>query len=123
MVRSMIRSILAAGMLAGLFPAAALPQPPAPPTSRLGQRIVEIRLVREGRPVDEPTVLALVETHVGDPLSMAEVRASITHIFGLGRFQDVQVEAIDAPGGVALRYNLIPLHSVERVDFRVQHRR
>jgi len=122
MGRSMFRSILAAGMMAALFPAAALPQAPAAPASPLGQRIVEIRLVREGRPVDEPTVLALVETHVGDPLSMVQVRASITHIFGLGRFQDVQVEAIDAPGGVALRYNLIPLHSVERVDFRGEPR-
>ena len=49
---------------------------------------------------------------------MTAVRASITHLFGLGRFQDVRVEAIDAPGGVSLRYDLVPLHSVQRVDFR-----
>ena len=72
----------------------------------------------EGRPTDDPASLALVETRVGQPLSMTAVRASITHLFGLGRFQDVQVEAIDAPGGVALRYDLVPLHSVQRVDFR-----
>ena len=61
---------------------------------------------------------SLVETRAGEPLVMSEVRESITHVFGLGRFQDVQVEAIAAPGGVALRYNLVPLHPVQRVDFR-----
>jgi outer membrane protein insertion porin family len=115
MTRAFEASIVAAA-LAVLFPLAALAQPSAAP--RLGQRVVEIRLMREGQPIDDPTVLALVETHVGDPLSMTQVRASIAHIFGLGRYQDVQVEALDAPGGVALRYNLIPLHTVERVDFR-----
>ena len=49
---------------------------------------------------------------------MTAVRESITHLFGLGRFQDVRVEALDAPGGVLLRYDLVPLHSVQRVDFR-----
>ena len=116
MIRSLPGFIIVAVLLA-LLPPDASAQAPAP-VSRLGQRVVEIRLVREGQPIDDPTVLALVETRVGDPLSMTQVRASITHIFGLGRFQDVQVEALDAPGGVALRYNLIPLHTVERVDFR-----
>lgn len=117
MVRPLLRLVYAAA-LATIVSSPAVAQTSAPPASRLGQRIVEIRLVREGQPLDDPTVLALVETHVGDALSMAQVRASITHIFGLGRFQDVQVEAVDAPGGVSLRYNLVPLHSVERVDFR-----
>jgi len=122
MPRAPIRSSLAALVLALLAPLAGQAQAPSPATSRLGQRIVDIRLVREGQPIEDPTVLALVETHVGDALSMAQVRASITHIFGLGRFQDVQVEALDAPGGVALRYNLVPLHSVERVDFHGEPR-
>ena len=55
---------------------------------------------------------ALIATRVGQPLSMADVRESITHLFGLGRFQDVRVDAIEAPGGVLLRYDLIPLHTV-----------
>ncbi len=92
--------------------------PPVPEAAYVGKPIVEVRLVTEGRPTDDPASLALVETRVGQPLSMTAVRASITHLFGLGRFQDVRVEAIDAPGGVALRYDLVPLHSVQRVDFR-----
>jgi outer membrane protein assembly factor BamA len=89
-----------------------------PATAFVGQRVVEVDLVAEGRPIDNPMIMGLVETHVGDPLSMANVRESITHIFGLGRYQDVQVEATSAPGGVALRYNLVPLHNVQRVEFQ-----
>jgi outer membrane protein insertion porin family len=88
------------------------------PASYVGERIVSVQLVREGRPLDDPAVNALVETRTGQPLSMMHVRESIMHIFGLGRFQDVQVEAVAAPGGVLLRYNLVPRHTVERVDFR-----
>ena len=38
---------------------------------------------------------------------MADVRETITHLYSLGRFEDVQVEAeTRADGGVALRYVL-----------------
>ena len=89
-----------------------------PAASYVGQRILDVQLVAEGRPIADPMIAGLVETHVGDALSMSQVRESITHIFGLGRFQDVQVEATPAPGGITLRYNLIPLHNVQRVEFR-----
>lgn len=84
----------------------------------VGKPIVEVRLLTEGTQTNEPVFLNLVETRVGQPLSMSAVRESITHLFSLGRFQDVQVDASEAPGGVRLRYDLIPLHSVQRVDFR-----
>ncbi len=49
---------------------------------------------------------------------MADVRESIAHLYSLGRFQDVQVDASDgSSGGVALRYNLIPLHTIQRIGF------
>lgn len=98
-------------------PAAAYAGPP-PSAAYTGRPIVEVRLTTEGTPTDEPLLLNLVETRVGQPLSMAAVRESITHLFSLGRFQDVQVDASEAPGGVRLRYDLIPLHSVERVEFK-----
>ena len=94
-------------------------QTPAPP-SFVGQRIVEVQMVTEGRLIEDPAIRALIETHVGAPLSMKQVRESITHIFGLGRFQDVQVDALPAPGGVSLRYNLVPLHNVQAIEFRGQ---
>ena len=89
-----------------------------PAAAFVGQRVVDVQIVAEGRPVDDPMIMGLVETRIGDPLSMAKVRESITHLFGLGRYQDVQVDATPAAGGVALRYNLVPLHNVQRVDFR-----
>jgi outer membrane protein insertion porin family len=118
-LRTEVVTLALAAMM--LFPHTAGAQtaaPPVPDAGYIGKPIVEVRLVSEGRPADDPASLALVETRVGQPLSMTAVRASITHLFGLGRFQDVRVEAIDAPGGVALRYDLVPLHSVHRVDFR-----
>src|SRR5689334_11687035 len=90
----------------------------SPSASYSGQRIVDVQLVAEGRPIVDPMIAGLVETRVGDDLSMSQVRESISHIFGLGRFQDVQVDATATTGGVTLRYNLIPLHNVQRVEFR-----
>lgn len=95
---------------------AALQQAPAAPF--IGKTIVEVRLETEGRPADDPAVVDLVATRVGQPLAMADVRESIAHLFGLGRFQDVRVEAVEVPGGVRLRYDLIPIHAVQRIDFR-----
>jgi outer membrane protein insertion porin family len=89
-----------------------------PANAFVGQRVVAVHIVAEGRPLDDPMINGLVATRVGEPLSMAQVRETITHIFGLGRYQDVQVDASAATGGVALRYNAVPLHNVQRVDFR-----
>lgn len=100
--------------------AAAPPAAQAPgvgPAGFVGRPIAGIELVSEGRPVDDPAAMALIETRPGEPLSMAAVRASITHLFGLGRFEDVRVDASDGPAGVVLRFDLVPLHSVQRVDF------
>lgn len=96
--------------------AAAPPQVPVAPF--LGKTIVEVQLETEGRPTADPAVTDLVATRVGQPLSMVDVRESIAHVFGLGRFQDVRVEAFEAPGGVRLRYDMIPIHAVQRIDFR-----
>jgi outer membrane protein assembly complex protein YaeT len=52
------------------------------------------------------------------PLSMADVRESITHLISLMRFEDVQVYQDPAAGGVRLRYVLLPIHPVDRIEFR-----
>jgi outer membrane protein insertion porin family len=109
---------LVAAVAAAVACAAAGAQAQTPVTAFVGQRVIEVDLFAEGRPVDDPIIHDLVETHVGDPLSMVQVRESITHIFGLGRYQDVQVDATSSPGGITLRYNLVPLHTVQRMDFR-----
>jgi outer membrane protein assembly complex protein YaeT len=94
------------------------PAQQAPAAPFIGKTIVEVRLEMEGRATDDPAVIDLVATRAGQPLVMADVRESIAHLFGLGRFQDVRVEAVEAPGGLRLRYDLIPIHAVQRIDFR-----
>ena len=84
----------------------------------VGKPVLEVRFVSEGRPVPDSALLDLVETRVGPPLSMRQIRESLLHLFTLGRFQDVQVDATPLQQGVALRYELIPLQVVERLKFQ-----
>ena len=84
----------------------------------VGQPIVEVVLEQEGKPVTDPVVRSLIETIVGEPLSMRDVRETEEHLYNLRRFDDIQPRAEAVPGGVRLRYVLIPSHPVDRVDFR-----
>ena len=83
----------------------------------LGKPVAAVRLVIEGRDTTEPALTQIVETRVGRPLSMADVRESITHLFSLGRFEDVRVDAALAGNGVTLRYELSPIHPVSKIEF------
>ena len=77
-----------------------------------------MQLLIESRPSADPALLDLLETRVGKPLAMADVRESITHLYTLGRFEDVRVDASPSPaGGVSLRFELTPIHSVSEVEF------
>ncbi len=91
---------------------------PSPAARVIGKPVTAVHLVSEGRPADEPVLVDLIETRVGQPLSMSAVRETIAHLFSLGRFQDVRVEAEETPGGVSLRYDLVPVRRVSRVEFR-----
>ena len=84
----------------------------------VGKLVLEVRLVSNGGLVQDQALLDLVETKVGAPLSIRQVRESLLHLFTLGRFQDVQVDAASLQQGVALHYDLIPLQVVERLEFR-----
>ena len=87
-------------------------------SSYVGKQIVATEVVVEGFKTQDATVQSLIETTAGEPLAMAEVRETIAHLFSLGRYQDIQVEAFAEGAGIRLRYNLIPIHSVQRVEFR-----
>jgi len=83
-----------------------------------GRPVTKVEVLIERTPTADPTLLDLIETRVGQPLSLATVRETITHLYSVGRFQDIQVDGTDASdGGVELRYSLIPIHAVERIAF------
>lgn len=107
---------LIALLLSAFVPAVAAAQSPAAPY--LGKPIASVHVVVEERPTTDPALIDLLETTVGEELTLADVRESMSHLYSLGRFQDIQVEAIDAAGGVALRYLLEPVHDVARVELK-----
>jgi outer membrane protein insertion porin family len=97
---------------------AADPQLPAASAAYIGRTVAAVHLLVEGRPAGDPILGELVQTRAGAPLSMAEVRQSIAHLFSLRRFQDVRVEARAAGESVELVYHLVPLRTVSRLQFR-----
>lgn len=96
--------------------AAARPQ--TPPSALVGRPVTRVLVELDGREVRDPALVELIETRPGDSLSLVEVRESIGHLFALGRYQDVEVDADADGGGVALRYRLVPLQVVRRVEFQ-----
>ena len=83
----------------------------------VGQHVVQVDLRSEGRAVRNPSIVELVETRVGAPLSMRQVRESLTHLVNLGDYQDVRLSARLSRQGVVLEYDLVPLDIVDRVEF------
>ena len=68
----------------------------------VGRQVASVRLMIDGRETVDPALLKVVETRAGRPLSMVEVRESLTHLFSLGRFDNVSVDASMEAGGVAV---------------------
>jgi outer membrane protein insertion porin family len=83
----------------------------------LGRPVASVRLVVEGRDTTDPSLTQVVETQTGQPLLMAQVRETITHLFSLGRFEDVRVDAMLEGERVALRYDLSPIHPIRTIRF------
>jgi outer membrane protein insertion porin family len=83
----------------------------------LGKPIASVRLMVEGTETDEPLLRQIVATAPGQPLSMVQVRETVAHLFSLGRFEGVSVDATIEEGRVALRYELVPIHPVSRIRF------
>jgi outer membrane protein insertion porin family len=102
----------------GLAPDPAYAQQ-APAAAYVDRAVASVAIQIEGRASTESGLEAAVQTKTGAPLKMSDVRETITHLYSLGRFEDVQVEAEAAPGGgVTLRYVLSPIHTVTKVVFK-----
>jgi outer membrane protein insertion porin family len=85
----------------------------------LGRPVASVHLTVEGRETTETVLTQVVETSAGQPLSMAQVRSSLAHLFSLGRFEDVRVDATLEGAAVVLRYDLVPIHPVGSMRFLV----
>ena len=86
-------------------------------SAQVGEPIVEIQLDQEGQVVNEPAVIRLIETRVGDRLSVRSARETIAHLMSLRRYEDVRVLTEPVSGGVRVKYMLIPQHPIDRVQF------
>ena len=87
-------------------------------TDYIGKPVVEVRLQLERRRrCSDADALEIIETRTGAPLAMVDVRESMAHLFGLGLYQDVQVDASLRGDGVVLTYNLVPAQRVRRIVF------
>src|SRR5262245_35621980 len=68
--------------------------------AQVGRTVTEIAIEQEGKPVSDPVIVGLIETRVGSPLAVKDVRETITHLMSLNRFDDVEVSSEDAGGGI-----------------------
>jgi outer membrane protein assembly complex protein YaeT len=85
----------------------------------VGRTLADVRVEVAGVPYNEPSVVQLIETRVGEPLSMEHVRESIDHLVGLGRFEDVRVFAEHSTAranAVTLRWVLVPVQRIAVVN-------
>ncbi|HUP41429.1 MAG TPA: POTRA domain-containing protein [Vicinamibacterales bacterium] len=93
------------------------PNAQAAVTDYIGKNVVEVRLQLRGAALANPELVEIIETRTGAPLAMIDVRESMAHLFGLGLYHDVQVDASMRGDGVVLTYNLFPAQRVRRIIF------
>ena len=74
--------------------------------------MLSVAVNRAGEPLDSPHWLALVDTRVGSPLSLLDVRMSLMHFFNTGLFENVDVLAAPERDGLRLTYRLRPLRII-----------
>ena len=87
-------------------------------TEFLDKTVAEVRIEQEGRFVRDSLITSLIVTELGESLSMRDVRQTVDHLMGIGRFEDVQVLAEVIVGGVRLTYRLVPTHPVAQLLFQ-----
>jgi len=117
-----VRRVLRVLTVLAVLPVSAASAQQAPPAaSYVGKRVSSVSVTIEGRRETDPALLDAVQVKPDQPLSMTDVRETMTHLYTLGRFEDVLVEAdAAADGGVAITIRLEPVHVVTKVEFHGQ---
>lgn len=84
----------------------------------IGQPIVNVRFEVEGRPDLSLALLGLSAVRIGQPLRQddADIRATITRLDGLGRYEGISVVASPVEGGVEVVFRLTPRYPVTALE-------
>ncbi len=96
--------------------AAVLPASAQAVSDMVGRTVTAVRFDVDGQPDTSPELVALSDMHVGAPLRIEDVRATIGHLDSLGRYDDVIAEANATDGGVEVIFRLIPRHPITRME-------
>ena len=84
----------------------------------VGKEVAEITFLSDGIPIHFDGLSELVETRVGLPLSIRQVRESITHLFSLGEYESINVTGTLLRDAVGLQYELVPIQLVTDINVR-----
>jgi outer membrane protein insertion porin family len=111
-------NVVTAQGASGVAASAQAAAPIADVATYVGKPVEQLQVFIDGQPTTDTAITDLLETHMGAPLAVPDIRESIAHLYSLGRFQDIRVDAVTSTsGGVNLRFDLIPLRSVQQVEF------
>lgn len=102
---NLVRFLPSHGFYALLFLAAAQPVLLlAQYQSFEGLTVTNIQFAPKDQPLEPSELHEMLPLRIGQPLRMAEVRASIERLFATGRYADIQVDAEPYRGGVNIRF-------------------
>jgi outer membrane protein insertion porin family len=96
-------------------PIASSAQASQDPGQLLGRTVTDVEVRIAGVAAGDASVLELIDTRIGEPLTMRDVRGTIDHLVGLGRFDDVRVVAAVTDEGVALTWQLKPVTRIGEI--------
>jgi outer membrane protein insertion porin family len=84
----------------------------------IGKPVASVELVVDGRDTSDPALTKLIEVKVGEPLSMRSIRETVLHLFAMGRFDEVTVDATSQPSGsVDVRFDMTSSKPVSAIEF------
>jgi outer membrane protein assembly complex protein YaeT len=84
----------------------------------LGRTVTDVRVEIERRPGAPADLSGLIDVRVGEPLTVGALRRSGDRLGRLPAYDNVIVLAQPTDAGVAIIFDLVPRHPVDRVEFR-----
>jgi outer membrane protein assembly factor BamA len=98
--------------------AAAVPGLAQPNLERLiGRPIASVSVVADGRAIEVAALRPLIDTRVGSPLDIADVRRTLRALVALGRFGDITVRAAEEGAGVTVTYDVTLIRRITKAAF------